>query len=123
MLAKTVSVGLEEDKENVVRESVPVEVVEIELKKSHVLAGGDVMPVIVAPTAKELEADEPLLQENPHRFVLFPIKYHEVRGFGDFRPLPVELCLCLGDGWEANNLGFISDLANVQEGGSILLDR
>lgn len=34
---------------------------------------------IVAPTIKPQEADEPLLQENPHRFVLFPIKYHEVR--------------------------------------------
>ena len=33
----------------------------------------------VAPTIKSFEADEPLLQENPHRFVLFPIKYHEVR--------------------------------------------
>ena len=33
----------------------------------------------VAPTIKSEEADEPLLQENPHRFVLFPIKYHEVR--------------------------------------------
>ncbi|EXJ84470.1 ribonucleoside-diphosphate reductase small chain [Capronia epimyces CBS 606.96] len=32
----------------------------------------------VAPTMKELEADEPILQENPHRFVLFPIKYHEI---------------------------------------------
>ena len=32
----------------------------------------------VAPTIKAEEADEPLLQENPHRFVLFPIKYHEV---------------------------------------------
>lgn len=32
----------------------------------------------VAPGIKELEANEPLLQENPHRFVLFPIKYHEV---------------------------------------------
>jgi ribonucleoside-diphosphate reductase subunit M2 len=32
----------------------------------------------VVPTAKSLEADEPLLQENPQRFVLFPIKYHEV---------------------------------------------
>ncbi|SLM36740.1 ribonucleoside-diphosphate reductase small chain [Lasallia pustulata] len=32
----------------------------------------------VAPTIKPSEADEPLLQENPHRFVLFPIKYHEV---------------------------------------------
>ncbi|KAH8688590.1 ferritin-like superfamily, partial [Talaromyces proteolyticus] len=27
---------------------------------------------------KETEAHEPLLQENPHRFVLFPIKYHEI---------------------------------------------
>ena len=32
----------------------------------------------VASTIKEDEADEPLLQENPQRFVLFPIKYHEV---------------------------------------------
>jgi len=32
----------------------------------------------VAPTIKEQEADEPILQENPQRFVLFPIKYHEV---------------------------------------------
>ena len=34
--------------------------------------------VAVAPTIKPEEADEPLLQENPQRFVLFPIKYHEV---------------------------------------------
>lgn len=32
----------------------------------------------VAPTLRPEEADEPLLQENPNRFVLFPIKYHEV---------------------------------------------
>jgi ribonucleoside-diphosphate reductase subunit M2 len=34
--------------------------------------------VAVTPTIKPEEADEPLLQENPQRFVLFPIKYHEV---------------------------------------------
>lgn len=34
--------------------------------------------VVVAPGIKAEEADEPLLQENPQRFVLFPIKYHEV---------------------------------------------
>lgn len=34
---------------------------------------------LVAPTIKPVEIDEPLLQENPNRFVLFPIKYHEVR--------------------------------------------
>lgn len=33
----------------------------------------------VAPGIKAEESDEPLLQENPQRFVLFPIKYHEVR--------------------------------------------
>ncbi|KAH6624468.1 ribonucleotide reductase [Chaetomium sp. MPI-SDFR-AT-0129] len=32
----------------------------------------------VAATIKAQEADEPLLQENPQRFVLFPIKYHEI---------------------------------------------
>ncbi|KAI2613055.1 ribonucleotide reductase [Hypoxylon fragiforme] len=32
----------------------------------------------VAPTIKEEEQDEPILQENPQRFVLFPIKYHEI---------------------------------------------
>lgn len=34
--------------------------------------------VKVADTIKEQEADEPILQENPHRFVLFPLKYHEI---------------------------------------------
>ncbi|ESZ96316.1 ribonucleotide reductase small subunit [Sclerotinia borealis F-4128] len=35
---------------------------------------------IVAVTSRlqTEEADEPLLQENPNRFVLFPIKYHEI---------------------------------------------
>ncbi|KAJ3483296.1 hypothetical protein NLG97_g7337 [Lecanicillium saksenae] len=32
----------------------------------------------VAAGIKPEEADEPLLQENPQRFVLFPIKYHEI---------------------------------------------
>lgn len=32
----------------------------------------------VASSIREEEAKEPILQENPHRFVLFPIKYHEV---------------------------------------------
>ena len=33
----------------------------------------------VASTIKKEEAHEPLLQENPQRFVLFPIQHHEVR--------------------------------------------
>ncbi|KJZ76046.1 Ribonucleoside-diphosphate reductase small chain [Hirsutella minnesotensis 3608] len=32
----------------------------------------------VASGVKPEEVDEPLLQENPQRFVLFPIKYHEI---------------------------------------------
>jgi len=31
-------------------------------------------PPKVAPGVKSTEADEPLLQENPNRFVLFPLK-------------------------------------------------
>jgi ribonucleoside-diphosphate reductase subunit M2 len=37
-------------------------------------------PAVVSGIKPE-EADEPLLQENPNRFVLFPIKYHEVSFF------------------------------------------
>jgi len=38
--------------------------------------------IVHAPTVKPEEIDEPLLQENPNRFVLFPIKYHEVSRVG-----------------------------------------
>lgn len=38
----------------------------------------DPVAAIVATTLKEEEAVEPILQENPQRFVMFPIKYHEV---------------------------------------------
>ena len=65
-------------KENIQQENTPV--AEIDIKKPSVeivKAEKEPMPV-AAPTIKETEADEPLLQENPHRFVLFPIKYHEV---------------------------------------------
>lgn len=62
--------------------NIPAPVMDdLELKKPLVEvydAKKEVMPT-VAPTIKSEEADEPLLQENPHRFVLFPIKYHEVR--------------------------------------------
>ncbi len=32
----------------------------------------------VAPAVKADQVEEPILQENAQRFVLFPIKYHEV---------------------------------------------
>jgi len=52
---------------------------DVEIKKPIVEEVKTEKAVAVAPTIKPEEADEPLLQENPHRFVLFPIKYHEVR--------------------------------------------
>ena len=52
---------------------------DVDLQKSTIDALKEDSKPKVAPTIKEEEADEPLLQENPHRFVLFPIKYHEVR--------------------------------------------
>lgn len=68
------------DKENAPA-NIPAPVMDdLDLKKPLVEvydAKKEVAP-IVAPTIKPEEADEPLLQENPHRFVLFPIKYHEV---------------------------------------------
>jgi ribonucleoside-diphosphate reductase subunit M2 len=53
-------------------------VTDIELKKPIVGEAKVEKAVAVAPTIKPEESDEPLLQENPHRFVLFPIKYHEI---------------------------------------------
>lgn len=51
---------------------------DIEIKKPIVEEVKKEVTALVAPTIKPEEADEPLLRENPQRFVLFPIKYHEV---------------------------------------------
>ncbi len=61
-------------KENLPYDAQVLAVPEVEIKKPV----EDVKAVVVAPTIKPEEADEPLLQETPQRFVLFPIKYHEV---------------------------------------------
>ena len=66
------------NKENLPQDITPV-VSDVDLKKAHVEVIEKGQKPAVAPTIKSFEADEPLLQENPHRFVLFPIKYHEVR--------------------------------------------
>lgn len=66
------------NKENIPQGTAPV-VSDVDLKKAHVDVIEKGQKPAVAPTIKPFEADEPLLQENPHRFVLFPIKYHEVR--------------------------------------------
>jgi ribonucleoside-diphosphate reductase subunit M2 len=67
------------DKENIPATVEPTPV-ESDLKKpvAEVAETSPQAPK-VAPTIKTTESDEPLLQENPQRFVLFPIKYHEVR--------------------------------------------
>lgn len=112
--ALLVGLEAEENKENVTREPVMAEGVEVDLlRKSQAKIDDEVKPaeavvVVVAPTVQELEADEPLLQENPHRFVLFPIKYHEVRGPWFFS-LSIELLFfllffCFGECTGANAL-------------------
>jgi hypothetical protein len=64
-------------KENIKQDTPVVE--DIDLKKPCLdLVKEDVRKAVVAPTIKPEEAHEPLLQENPQRFVLFPIRYHEV---------------------------------------------
>jgi ribonucleoside-diphosphate reductase subunit M2 len=68
------------DKENIPANSPASDATEVQdAKKSIVEIVKPVETPKVAPGIKTQEADEPLLQENPHRFVLFPIKYHEVR--------------------------------------------
>lgn len=62
--------------------------------------------------APKPEDDEPLLAENPGRFVLFPIKYHEVRVAS---PLSITRKLLYPDK--------VPDLANVQESRGFFLDR
>lgn len=65
-------------KENLPFDAANPIVDDIEIKKPIMEETKTQTAVIVAPTIKPEEADEPLLQENPQRFVLFPIKYHEV---------------------------------------------
>jgi hypothetical protein len=89
-----------------------VAVDDLEIKKP---ASEAIKPVEEAPkvaaTTKPDESDEPLLQENPHRFVLFPIKYHEVRVVNNASRVK----------WSELTLPSI-DMADVQEGRGILLD-
>ena len=64
-------------KENVPLPQEPVTTNDMDLKKPLLEPIMEEKPA-VAPTIEDIEANEPILQENPHRFVLFPIKYHEV---------------------------------------------
>lgn len=65
------------------------------------------------PDLRGEELEEPILKENPHRFVLFPIQYHEVRD----APPPVQRVK-----WIHTNNTYTIDLANVQEARGFFLD-
>ena len=71
------------DKENIPATVEPT-LVEPDIKKpvTEIVKAAPEAPK-AAPTTTPTEVDEPLLQENPQRFVLFPIKYHEVRAVFD----------------------------------------
>ncbi|KAG9243505.1 putative ribonucleoside-diphosphate reductase small chain [Calycina marina] len=70
------------------KENVPVDSTwDASIPKPLVLKGAYAIPAVeekrvekptIASTLRPEELDEPLLQENPQRFVLFPIKYHEI---------------------------------------------
>ncbi|PSK44241.1 ribonucleoside-diphosphate reductase small chain [Elsinoe australis] len=66
--------SIEANKENIERDevAVPVKGIPLDYEPEE-----EAQPT-VAPGLKEEEAQEPILQENPNRFVLFPIKYHEI---------------------------------------------
>lgn len=97
------------NKENIKDDTLVVD--DLDLTKPQTeLVKQEVKPA-VAPGIKSEEADEPLLQENPQRFVLFPIKYHEVRVSLTRNALSGPLA----DDWD-------TDMADVQESRSFLLD-
>lgn len=73
-------------------------------------------PVSSNALLKAEEMDEPILRENPNRFVLFPIQYHEVCDATQPPFRRVE--------WtHADTDHSDTDLADVQEARGILLDR
>jgi ribonucleoside-diphosphate reductase subunit M2 len=51
---------------------------EIDAKHMENKAAQEVTKAVAAPAKADDLLDEPLLRENGQRFVLFPIKYHEV---------------------------------------------
>ncbi|MCJ1462687.1 Ribonucleotide-diphosphate reductase (RNR), small subunit [Pseudocyphellaria aurata] len=63
-------------KENLLHESLIVD--DVEPKKPQLEPAKSEEKPTTALSIKAMEAEEPILKENPHRFVMFPIKYHEV---------------------------------------------
>jgi ribonucleoside-diphosphate reductase subunit M2 len=92
-----------EDKENMpaaFESAEPVAKSEIELEKTPVVEVSETVQQPEVPkTLKELEKEEPLLQENTHRFVLFPLKYHEIVRVLSRRPISLALLCRLTCPW------------------------
>ncbi|KAI4723654.1 hypothetical protein E4T48_00051 [Aureobasidium sp. EXF-10727] len=65
-----------EEKENIISDEVAVPVKGIPMADD--LPEPEEAKPSTAPGIKGEEVNEPILQENPNRFVLFPIKYHEI---------------------------------------------
>jgi hypothetical protein len=102
-----------EEKENIITKEVAVPVKGIPMADD--LPEPEVPKPSAAPGIKGDEMNEPILQENPNRFVLFPIKYHEVSFTRLTRARRVKLYQFM----LTNHI----DLEHVQEGRSLFLDR
>jgi hypothetical protein len=88
-----------EDKENMpvtLESTEPVAKHDLKMEKMPVTEVKETTEQPQVPkTWRELEKEEPLLQENGHRFVLFPLKYHEIVRV--MFPQPAHLSLYLTD--------------------------
>ena len=113
---KMQSLYVESNKENI-EARYEADEVAVPIKGIPELPEQEVEPKLpgVAVTIKEDEEVEPILQENPQRFVLFPIKYHEVSSSITERDLTRKVDLHI-------DLVRSIDMADVQEGRSIVLD-
>ena len=113
------------DFESVGKENVPTATKPVDVDASVEKTVEDKVAAI-----KAIEANEPLLQENAHRFVLFPIKYHEVsrvwfscftRTVGGVWGKPSSHVTFDTSTWLIIPRSI--DLAHVQEGRGLFLDR
>ena len=95
-----------EEKENIISDEVAVPVKGIPMPDD--LPEPEAPKPSAAPGLKGDEVNEPILQENPNRFVLFPIKYHEVSSTRLTRTRRVKSYQPI--------LIIYSDLEHVQEG-------
>lgn len=95
------------------KENAPIDAEVVESKPTVPESTVEVTKGGVAPTIKPEEADEPILRENPSRFVLFPIKYHEVSNASFTRKVAPR---------RDPKLTPQLDLANVQEARGFFLD-